>query len=351
MNTGEHSQASPLDAPEAPAIRILTNQTKRDHPYWLARTLLLPGWHEELKQIWGRQDGKWHWRDLYWGWRLFVASRQCDAVVTGSEHPALVFTVLQGLLRPHKKPQILIYTHWNLPSSRLGRWIRRVQHRYQVWAVSRVIVYSHQQLERYATELRLPREKLACVFYHTTLYDVKCSISEGGYVFSGGDYTRDYRNLVEAARGLPYRVIIAARLRTYFEGLRIPDNVHILTTTHAQFFTLMAGARVVVVPLRKGLLHSGGQQTYLNAMGMGKPVIVADDCGAEEYIVNGVNGVVVPAGDAAALRGAIEAVCEDGVLAQRLGENARSAAARFSPEVFVDGVLDIVKQCVERRNC
>jgi glycosyltransferase involved in cell wall biosynthesis len=65
----------------------------------------------------------------------------------------------------------------------------------------------------------------------------------------------------------------------------------------------MAGARLVVLPLKGGLLHSGGQQTYLNAMALGKPVIVADDCGADEYIMHNVTGIVLVPGDRAAEAG------------------------------------------------
>lgn len=335
----------------ANASRILTTQTKKDHPYWLARTVLLPGWRAKLNRTRQILDGKWHWTEPYWGWKLFWASRNFDAVVTGSEHSALIFTLLQSLFRKKKKPQIVIYTHWNLPDSPLARWLRCVEHRYQARAVARVIVYSGRQLERYANRLRLDKAQLVCVPYHMTTYTGSCAVSDGDYVFSGGDHTRDYRTLIDAVKELPYRVVIAARFRSYFEGLRMPRNVEILTTSHDQFFALMAGARAVVVPLQAGLLHSGGQQTYLNAMAMGKPVIVADDCGADEYIQNGVDGLVVPPARSAALREAIRGVLENDAWARRLGENARRTAANFAPERFMERACEVVEDCVRQSGC
>ena len=50
------------------------------------------------------------------------------------------------------------------------------------------------------------------------------------------------------------------------------------------FRNLRTGSRLVVVPMEAGHFHVGGEQTYLNAMAMGKPVIVTDDRGAHQTI-------------------------------------------------------------------
>jgi glycosyltransferase involved in cell wall biosynthesis len=181
--------------------------------------------------------------------------------------------------------------------------------------------------------------------YHTTLYEAPYQATEGDYVFAGGDFTRDYGALIEAMRGLPYRLVIAARFRHYFEGLDVPTNVEILTTTRQGFIDLMAAAGVVVVPLRGGLLHSGGQQTYLNAMLMGKPVVVADDCGADEYVTHDRSGVVLRPGDVAGLRAAIVKLLSDRALARGMGREARAAAQAHPPERFAHAVLEVVARC------
>ena len=53
---------------------------------------------------------------------------------------------------------------------------------------------------------------------------------------------------------------------------------------------------IVVIPMG-GHLHSGGQQTFLNAMAVGKPVIVTDPVGASSYIEHGITGLLVSLGD------------------------------------------------------
>jgi glycosyltransferase involved in cell wall biosynthesis len=331
-------------------LRILTNQTKREHPGWLTRVHLLPGWEAEIRN--GKNADRWQAGDLLWGWRLFRASSDVDAVVTGSEHSSLVFNLLQSAFRKRPVPHVCIYTHWNLPKPPILRAIRICQHRIQASSVNRFIVYSKTQLDRYVEATALPTSKFAVVPYHTTLYEhpvIEPSPLAERYIFSGGDFTRDYGSLIAAVRDVPCKVIIAARSHACFARLDMPANVHVTTTSPSDFFRLMAGAAAVVLPLRGGLLHSGGQQTFLNAMALARPVIVADDCGAHEYITNGVDGFVTKPGDITAISLALERILNDSEFARRLGENARATALRYSPERFFEEVLQIVTHALTDR--
>src|SRR5260370_37033629 len=67
----------------------------------------------------------------------------------------------------------------------------------------------------------------------------------------------------------------------------------------------MARARIVVVPMQANLLRTGGQQTFLNAMHMRKPVILTDPEGGRDFIEHGKTGLLVPYPDVPALRDAI----------------------------------------------
>src|ERR1051326_4559863 len=112
-----------------------------------------------------------------------------------------------------------------------------------------------------------------------------------------------------------------------------------------------AGAALVVVPLAVGQMHLGGQQTYQNAMAMGKPVIVADDCGADEYVTNGVDGILLSPGDMEGMRAAIVQVMSDPAYAKRLGENGKRAMQdpRYEPEYFLTKLLEAVRESVAER--
>ncbi len=133
-----------------------------------------------------------------------------------------------------------------------------------------------------------------------TLYDGAADMPthDGGYVFAGGNSLRDYDLLEQALGGTAVEVHIAARWRP-----RAAANLQARTLTHEEFVADLAGCSVCVVPLKK-TIRSAGQQTYLNAMALGKLVIVTEAAGVTDYVVDGVTGVVVPA-DPAALRAAV----------------------------------------------
>jgi glycosyltransferase involved in cell wall biosynthesis len=82
-----------------------------------------------------------------------------------------------------------------------------------------------------------------------------------------------------------------------------------------------AGMSVAVVPSRGG---EGMPRAMLEAAGSGRPLIVTDVPGCRHFVRNGVEGVVVPASDAAALADAIERLYRDPELARRFGAASRA---------------------------
>jgi glycosyltransferase involved in cell wall biosynthesis len=113
--------------------------------------------------------------------------------------------------------------------------------------------------------------------------------SDGGYIFAGGNSYRDYEVLVRAVDGLEVPVIIASSWRP---AEPLPSNVTCALLPHAEYVERFLSAGVVVVPLRRAV-RSAGQQTYLGAMLMGKPVIVTDAPGVRDYIQDGETGLIV----------------------------------------------------------
>lgn len=315
-------------------------------PAWGQRTELLPGWREYVDSTWRKRKKASIFKDLVWGWKLFRASKRYDAVVTGYERPAVFFALLQRFCRIRRVPHVFLYVSFNLPESKLAHFVRRFLIRQIISAANRIVVHSNHQARVYAHEFRAPLSRFTFIPYFSTTFGASYPVSEGGYIFAGGDYTRDYPNLIEAVRPLPYRVVIAAFFRHYFKGIQIPSNVEILTTTPDGFNELIGGANVIVVPLQGGLLHPGGHNTFISAMALAKPVIITDDGGAEDYIKNGETGILVKPGEPSELRFAISNLMENPDLRRSIGARASLAARGFSLDGFLMRVLEIAHESV-----
>jgi glycosyltransferase involved in cell wall biosynthesis len=199
-------------------------------------------------------------------------------------------------------------------------------------------------VEDYAQAFGVRADKFEYVPFHGTAHNYRYEERDEGYLFAGGNYDRDYRTLVEAVRPLDVAVWIATtRGNQLLKDVAIPEHVRLEGTTPPGFRQAMASARLVVIPMQSGLLHSGGQQTCLNAMLMGKPTIAVGRKWATDFIEDGVNGLIVDYEDARGLRRAIAWLLENPEAARRMGERGRERAAQFTTARTMRTVYDVVK--------
>jgi hypothetical protein len=161
-------------------------------------------------------------------------------------------------------------------------------------------------------------------------------------VFAGGDSLRDYRPLLAAARSGTVR--IATRLPV---PDRLAANVTAGPVSGEEFLRLAVSASVAVVPLVPDALRSGGQKTYLGAMGLGQTVVVPEAPGVLDHVQPGVTGLVPVADDPDALAGAVNTAIDDPSLRARLGATAQAdVAARFSPQAYGERLYGIARSLV-----
>lgn len=179
-------------------------------------------------------------------------------------------------------------------------------------------------------------------FYWTLPDDEPPALPGGEGVFAGGDSLRDHDVLVAAAAEVAAPVTIATRRP---RPAAVPRNVHWGAVSPEAFLERMRASAVVAVPLLPGLVRSAGQQTYLNAMALGKVVVVSDVPGARDHVVDGETGLLVPAGDSRALTGALQWALDpaNGPAVRAMGTRAREAAlTTASPDRYVERLLAVV---------
>jgi hypothetical protein len=206
-------------------------------------------------------------------------------------------------------------------------------------------VFSEEERELFVAGFGIPRERVACVrFAHSLGRRAAGPGGDGGYVFAGGDSLRDYDTLVAAIDGLDMPV----RICTNNPLPKLPPNVSTGTVTLEVYNDLLAHARIVVVPMRAGVRRGAGLLTYLNAMALGKPVVVADTPAAREYVEHERTGILVPPEDPGALRAAIEWAFDpaNAAEAQAIGRRARESVRH--PNEYWQSLRDIAESAARR---
>jgi hypothetical protein len=205
-------------------------------------------------------------------------------------------------------------------------------------------VLAEWERERFAATWGVDPDRVFVTPYCHTLSDADLAAptSAEGPVFAGGNSLRDYGPLVAAAGEIEAPVTLATEL---VEG-PTPANVTAGPVPYERFFELLRNARAVVVPLADRDDRTAGQQTYLNAMALGKPTIVTDSPGVREYVEDGRTGVVVPPGDPEALVKALRWVLDPANVdaVERMTEAAaRKARTTFSPESYAQSLLAVAE--------
>jgi glycosyltransferase involved in cell wall biosynthesis len=126
---------------------------------------------------------------------------------------------------------------------------------------------------------------------------------------------------------------LEASLRAFARREGLDGRVRWLGERDAR--TVMAGFDVFAIPSCK----EGLPYVVLEAMSAGLPVVATDTAGVESLVTTGVNGVVVPCGDVAALGAALVAVARDRETIARFGAASLRRVARFTVEAMVDRTL------------
>jgi glycosyltransferase involved in cell wall biosynthesis len=160
-------------------------------------------------------------------------------------------------------------------------------------------------------------------------------VRDDGYVFAGGGTGRDFATVVEALQGtgLTLRIVTFSPATLGWDG-DLPEHVEVeWTMPVASFLERLAGARIVVVPLRDAT-SDFGQTTVVQALSLGKPVVATRSPGVVDYVRDGQEGLLVDAGDVEGCRAAVLRLHGDDELRRACGVQALARARLSSYDAF-----------------
>lgn len=324
-------------------MKILTTYPIPESQEWQKATFLINIHPKRFKRIRGifKKFGIYDW---WLPFKLLLLRNQYDVLFTGAEREDEIFSFLQTMLVFGKIKHVMVDCLWKQEKSTFLKVIKRILLQTISKSISVFVFWTKEEVESYHREFGIPKNKIRVYPHPHTMTGYQIEARDEGYIFAGGDSSRDYATLIEAVRYIPIKVKIALRNLSLLKGLKIPENVEINTLSPKEFRQILVNSRIVVVPIKRGLLQTAGQQTYFNAMIMRKPIIVSDVSGAREYIEHGKTGFLVPPEDVSALKNAIlEVISNDGKLSPMLDEAYQMASTDFSLERFVERNLDLAR--------
>jgi glycosyltransferase involved in cell wall biosynthesis len=246
--------------------------------------------------------------------------REYDVVLSDGEHLGIPLALAMARLHIDV-PHIVIAHHLDTPAKRRVFRALHPQKR-----IDRILVHSRNQLPLLHRTLDLPTDQLRLVPYgvDTAFWSPRGRHEDPNLVVSAGREHRDYGTLLDA---LPpnARLVVA-------DGSPFSPNAHRTNPTQwpanavrrafdpVALRDLYEQAAVVVVPVMETSFPAG-ITTLLEAMAMGKPVIVSGTSGLASVIARDA-AVMVPPGDRAALTTALRELLSDPGRREMLGARA-----------------------------
>lgn len=280
------------------------------------------------------------------GLRVLLRERRADILVCVAEAPAVPLVLLRRLLGvriPIALWDIGLTETWKLRERILDLVVPRVE---------AIMVLGSSQVP-YIEGRWHPRARLEVIGHM-----VDAAFWRGGPVDPTGpvlalgeDVGRDYATLNEAVRGLDLPVQVKTRRGPEAFGGAVAPNLEVLRgwMSYPELRTLYDRASMVVVPLLE-TLNASGVSTVLEAMAMGRPVVMTDTAAMRDFVRPDDTCLTVPIGDAAALRAAILRLQGDPALAARLGAAGRAMVEeRFADRVFAANFARVLREIAEAR--
>jgi glycosyl transferase family 1 len=333
-----------------PPDRSIVTTLVNDRPHWAQRVSMVDRGSQPAASVTGRL--------------VAAGLRGRTLVLLGSAGFGARYADLLAAIAVARSPRrpavVLSECTWEPGSAALARRLRvggnggaaRLAVRAMDGEHATFCVLSRAERERFPRTWGIDPSRVVFTPFTITLREAQLAAPApaGAAVFAGGNSLRDYGPLLDAAPGIPAPVVLATT--RVEQHARVAPNVRAGPLPHARYVEELRRARVVVVPLAENPWRSAGQQTYLNAMALGKPVVVTDAMGVRDYVEDGVTGLIVAPGDARAMGEAVRWTL-DPANAERAAAMAdrarRTVLERFTLDRYLARLLDVASATVARR--
>jgi glycosyltransferase involved in cell wall biosynthesis len=276
-----------------------------------------------------------------------LKKRAYRLVFTMGERAGIPFAAFNRLA-PGRKPVLSMITNWS------PRQERVIQQLNLFPDMGTMTVMCQSQKDYFVEKLNTPPDQVFVnhlgVDHHffAPLPDMP---QDADMILTLGERrTRNYDLLFRAVDGLPVKLLAAASGYWYAREtntslpMRIPANVEVTGNfSQYQLRELYARSQFVVLPLFN-VNYAAGVTATLEAMAMGRAVIVTRSQGILDYIIDGETGIVVENDNVSALRDAICYLISHPEEARRMGHNARQ---RIESELNMQVYLERTAQLLQ----
>ena len=270
-----------------------------------------------------------------------------------------VFLALMRFFLRWKKPCLLVVM-WRVGSnSMLDPFIKRIVRTY----VDKIICVSSVQKRIFARQLKVPENRIEYVPLGIDTNFFKPEINPvDDFILCVGDADRDDETLIEAVRDLPIKLIRISDESKILETLKSKLEVGSRSSNLKEKFLLLHGvpdlqlkelyakSTIVVVPICHQSNQPAGLTALLEAMAMGKAIIITRGLATQDYVIDRENAILVDSCDAYQLKNEMLWLLTHSLECKKLGKNARkSVEEKFTMARSAEKLANLLQNTVMKK--
>jgi glycosyltransferase involved in cell wall biosynthesis len=292
-------------------------------------------WYKPIRDIENRLK-----IDIIEAFRTAKKFSEFSLYLSASEKSAIPLSFFMSALR-EDAPHILIGHHLSsIPKTRLYRYWKFREH------VTHVICVSQAQADFAVTNMDFPDSNVDFLYDKVDHQFFRPDHNQDGdYILAIGQEQRDYQTLVNAIDGTGMQLVIVASSPWSQFNLEITERPNVTLVSkipYTELRDLYNGAGIILVPLFENN-YGAGLNTMLEAMAMGKPLIITKTMGIDNYIQHAETGLYSSPGNCDELRDHISKLWGDKKERDRLGSNARDVIMeQMNIDIYVEKIVEIV---------
>ena len=271
--------------------------------------------------------------------KLFFHKSQINLLISWQQFFGLIFASLCHLFHSRKQTNLIIMMFIYRPKSgvigKLYRWW--VHSTLSSGYIDHILVYSQHEIEYYARLLDVDSHLFHFIPLAIDKEDIQ-NVGDDGFWFSTGKSNRDYEFLINTLANTEHHLEIAC------DTLPQP-KVQNIKVHHKTFgndmLALMGRAHGVIISLDDENVSSG-QLVILQAMSLGKPIIITHSYATSDYVKNETNALIIDKTPQALLQ-TIERLNTDDKLYHRLSIASKEHFNKYhSMNAFARGVANLI---------
>lgn len=268
---------------------------------------------------------------------IFLAAKSDVFLIPLPDWDSLVVGFLAKIIS-REKTKIVVYEIILQKPNSIKTYLKAYFQTVLLWGVDKFICH-HKDTSGYEKYYKINKDKFCYVPFKANNYNMLSSIEvkDGDYILACGASCRDYDTFVKSIMNLGYstKIVLPEEnvAKFHHTALKFKESASNIEVVRHDFNIeswneYIAKARVVVIPIKKGTIQSAGISVLLEALALGKPVVITEGEATRGIITPDV-AMIVPPEDIIMMTRAIQKIWCDDEFRIVLSKNAKDFALKF----------------------